>query len=167
VLLAFLYLARGLGGRPLDSWTEAYLPPEGYGLAQVGGGGGATEGKVAWVEDYEAGLAQAKREGKRAFIDFTGVTCVNCRIVEKKFFSDPRFAEASRKHVMVKAITDRQSAEFREHDLANQQRMATFGSVTLPLYVLLSPEGKVIAVSGYRPDFTVDWFLEFLETPAP
>lgn len=169
VLLAFLYLARGLGGRPLDSWTEAYLPPEGYGLAQVGGGGGggAAEGRVAWIEDYEAGLAQAKREGKRAFVDFTGVTCVNCRIVEKKFFSDPRFAEASRKHVMIKAITDRQSDEFRAHDLANQQRMAGFGSVTLPLYVLLGPDGKVIATSGYRPDFTVDWFLQFLETPAP
>jgi hypothetical protein len=41
--------------------------------------------------------------------------------------------------------------------------MASFGSVTLPLYVLLSPEGEVLGLMGYSPDFTVEDFVEFLE----
>ena len=164
VLLSFLYLARGLTGRELDAWTEAYLPPHGYGAAA---GSVESHDPIDWIEDFDAGLAQARREGRRVFIDFTGLTCQNCRIVEKKFFSDARFAAASRKVVMIKAITDRQSDEFRAHDVANQKRMASYGSVTLPFYVLLSPEGAVLNTSGYRPDFTVDWFIAFLETPAP
>jgi thiol:disulfide interchange protein DsbD len=164
MLLAFLYLARGLTGRELDAWTESYLPPHEYGADQASL---APKDGVAWIEDFDAGLAQAKRERKRAFIDFTGITCQNCRKVEKQFFSQPRFIEASRAYVMIRAYTDRRSAEHRAHDVANQKRMASYGSVTLPFYVLLSPEGAVLNTSGYRPDFTVDWFLEFLETPAP
>jgi hypothetical protein len=67
---------------------------------------------------------------------------------------------------MIKAFTDRRSAEHKEHDLANQKRMAAYGSVTLPYYVLLDADGSVLNTSGYRPDFTVDWFIDFLETPA-
>ena len=163
VLLAFLYLARGLSGRELDSWTEAYLPPHGYGEDRAGR---AAE-PIAWIDDYEAGLRQAAERGVPVFIDFTGITCVNCRIVEKTIFVDPRFIEASKKLVMIRAYTDRRSAEFLEHDLANQKRMATFGSVTLPLYVLLGPDGTLRDTRSFQAGQTVDDFLRFLETPAP
>lgn len=162
VVLALLYLARGCTGRELDPWTESYLPPHGYGAAA---GAGHAADPIAWIEDYDAGLARARAEGRSAFIDFTGITCVNCRKVEKQYFSDPRFVEASKKVVMIKAFTDRRSPEHLQHDLANQKRMEAFGSVTLPLYVLVGPDGKVLNTSGYRADFTVDWFIRFLETP--
>jgi thiol:disulfide interchange protein DsbD len=163
VVLACLYLSRGLTGTELDPWTESYLPPHGYGVPE-GAGGGARD-PVAWSEDYEEALAAARRTGRNVFIDFTGITCVNCRKVEKQFFSEPRFVEGSRGVIMLRLYTDRRDAANKAGDLANQELMASFGSVTLPLYVLLGPDGEVIRTMGYAPDFSVEDFVEFMEAP--
>jgi thiol:disulfide interchange protein DsbD len=160
VVLACLYMACGLTGKELDPWTEAYLPPHGYGAPD---GAGAPHDPIAWLHDYDEGLAEGRRTGRPIFLDFTGITCVNCRKVEKQFFGQAPFVEAAKKVVMVRLYTDRRDAEHKAGDLANQELMASFGSVTLPLYVLLSPEGEVLGLMGYSPDFTVEDFVEFLE----
>jgi thiol:disulfide interchange protein DsbD len=161
VVLASLYLSCGLTGKELDPWTESYLPPHEYGVPE--GTGGGPHDPVGWIEDYEEGQAAARASGRPMFLDFTGITCVNCRKVEKQFFSRPEFVEAAKKVVMVKLYTDRRDAVHKAGDLANQELMASFGSVTLPLYVLLSPDGEVLERMGYSPDFTVERFVDFLE----
>lgn len=155
------YFARGLAGRELDSWTESYLPPREYGAPS------STEHdeRIAWIEDHDEALAVAAATGRRVFVDFTGVTCVNCRKVEKTIFVDERFAEALEKVVAARLYTDRRSPEHRAGDLANQRRMEALGSVTLPLYVLLDSDGTPLRKMGYSPDFDVDDFIRFLEAP--
>jgi len=37
--------------------------------------------------------------------------------------------------------------------------------VTLPLYVLMSPDGQILRTMGYSPNFDIHDFLAFLETP--
>ncbi len=163
VVLASLYFARGLGGRTLDSWTESFLPPDGYGAPA----GAARADAVPWIEDFDKAQAEARRTGMNLFIDFTGVTCQNCRKNEKAIFRQARFAEACRRIVPVRLYTDRLSAEFADGDAANRRRMEQLGSVTLPLYVLMSPEGKVLRQLGYRPGQTVEEFIAFQEAPPP
>jgi thiol:disulfide interchange protein len=161
-LLAALYFSRGLGGRTLDSWTESFLPPTGY-----GGATGATPELIAWGNDLAAGKTAAKAQGKLVFLDFTGVTCTNCRKVEKTIFVDRRFADAlASKAVPVRLYTDRQSPdEVKAGDEANRRLMEQLGSVTLPRYVLMSPEGVALRSMGYDPSSGVQAFIDFLEVP--
>lgn len=162
VALASLYLARGMTGQSLDPWTESYLPPHEYGQPA----GTESHDGIAWIDDYEAGMAEARASGRNAFLDFTGITCINCRKVEKQFFANPRFGAAVERLVVpVRLYTDRRSAEYKEGDAANRSLMERLGSVTLPLYVLMSPDGEVLKTMGYSPDFSISEFLAFLETP--
>ena len=157
-----LYLASGLTGRPLDSWTESFLPPHDYALpegAVVAGAG------IDWSHDLEASRAAAAERQRLLFLDFTGVTCQNCRKVEKSIFPDPRFVQAMGRVEPVKLYTDRLAAPYREADADNRRLMEQLGSVTLPLYVLMAPDGSVLRTMGYSPDLSVDEFLAFLEDP--
>ena len=38
------------------------------------------------MDQYELALAKAKAENKPLFIDFTGVYCANCRVMERRVF---------------------------------------------------------------------------------
>jgi thiol:disulfide interchange protein DsbD len=163
-LLAALYFARGLAGRTLDSWTESFLPPSGY-----AGADGASHELIAWRDDLAAAKQEARASGRPLFVDFTGVTCNNCRKVEKTIFVDAGFAEAiAARAVPVRLYTDRQAPpEVKAADAANRALMEQIGSVTLPLYVLMSADGEVLRKMGYEPTFTVQQFVDFLEVPGP
>jgi len=162
-LLSALYFAGGLTGRSLDTWTESFLPPNGYG----GAAGGGARDIIAWSEDLAASKATAAAQGRPLFIDFTGVTCNNCQKVEKTIFADPRFADAiAARAVPVRLYTDRlRPAEVKDRDAANRALMEQLGSVTLPLYVLMSADGRMLRSMGYDPSFTVQDFIDFLEVP--
>jgi thiol:disulfide interchange protein DsbD len=162
-LLVALYFSRGLGGRTLDSWTEAFLPPDGY-----GGATSVAPELIAWHDDLPAGTAAAKSSGKPLFLDFTGVTCTNCRKVEKTIFVNQQFADAlAEKAVPVRLYTDRLSpAEVKAADAANRGLMEKLGSTTLPRYVLMSPEGVPLRSMGYDARAGVQAFIDFLEVPG-
>jgi len=161
-LLCALYFARGLTGRTLDSWTEAFLPPSGYAGAE------ARPELISWRDDLQAAKAEARAASRPLFIDFTGVTCNNCRKVEKTIFVDDSFADAAAQRVVpVRLYTDRQSSpEVKKADEANRGLMVELGSTTLPYYVLMSPDGEVLRAMGYEPTFTVQQFVDFLEVPG-
>lgn len=129
------YCFWGLTGRNVPL-LAAFLPPTGYGAA----GAAKSDDGLDWGSDYGQALARAKSEGKPLFIDFTGVTCTNCRWNEKNVFprGDVR-AELSR-YVLVRLYTDRPG------DAANQKlQLSKFGDVALPLYGVVSAEtGAVV-----------------------
>jgi len=133
-LLLTAYCFWGLAGRPVAAFA-AFLPPAGYG----GVGAGADDG-LPFLTDYGAALAQAKAEGKPLFVDFTGVTCTNCRWNEKNVFPRADIKAQLGQFVRVQLYTDRPG------DRANQQlQLAKFGDVALPLYGVIDPEtGAVI-----------------------
>ncbi|MBM3984118.1 MAG: DUF255 domain-containing protein [Planctomycetes bacterium] len=161
-LLAALYLSRGLTGRDLDSWTESFLPPASY-----AGAGGAHAEKIAWQDDLAAAKAAAHAAGRPLFIDFTGVTCQNCRKVEKSIFEKDAFARAvTQRAIPVRLYTDRQAPpEVKAADAANRLLMEQLGSVTLPLYVLMDADGRELRSMGYEPALEVQDFIDFLEVP--
>ena len=64
--------------RFVDEIIEAMVPPS------------ISEDEIAvaegwFIDDYERALEKARYEGKPLFIDFTGVYCANCRIMEESF----------------------------------------------------------------------------------
>ncbi len=101
VTLSFtVYMIPGLWGAPLNL-ISAFPPPQHYSESPYGvgfsklGGGTANDSEIPegahlmaphdilYFDDYDTGLAYAKKIGKPVMIDFTGKACVNCRKMEQ------------------------------------------------------------------------------------
>ncbi|MBC8135534.1 MAG: thioredoxin family protein [Fibrella sp.] len=147
-----VYCVYGLTGRPLDSFTVAYLPPTDYGIGAKQG-----EGELEYLDSLEAGLAQAKAENKPIFIDFTGHNCTNCRWMERNIFPKPLVNEELSKFVRVRLITD--DRKLGPALQAYQEK--TFGTVELPLYAVLDANGKPVTKPVGKTD-TAEAFARFL-----
>jgi thiol:disulfide interchange protein DsbD len=134
---------------------EAFLPPDPY----PGRHSTAAKGSVAWKDNFDAGLQVSKTEDKPMFINFTGVTCTNCRWMEKNMFTRADVAAEINRYVPVELYTDRST----KGDLDNRALQKELTKVvTLPVYVLVSPEGKPLRIfQGSTRD--VDQFLAFLK----
>ena len=92
------------------------------------------------------------------FINFTGVTCTNCRWMEFNMFPKAAVTQAINQYVPVELYTDRKNAG----DIANQKlRERLTGVPSNPVYVILSPDEEVLQVlQGAEQDETK--FLAFL-----
>jgi len=108
--------------------------------------------------NYEEALAAAKKEGLNIFLDFTGKHCKNCKNMEATMFPRPAVAAAMSKMIKVKLITDVPGEEYEKN---KQLEYEMFNTVALPLYAIVSPDGKVIATTAYTSSETE--FVEFLK----
>lgn len=162
--LAFYFLT-GLFGGSLGEF-DAWLPPSSSkDFALNRSGGSAAEAK--WHETYEAVLQKAKTENRPAFLNFTGVTCTNCRWMEKNMFPDPAVKQELQKFVLAELYTDREDTpEHQKLDEENGKLQAEkFGTVALPLYAVIDPNGNILAKF---PGLTRDKkeFVAFLQRGA-
>lgn len=132
-----VYCLAGIQGAPMGE-VAAFLPPDPY-----PGRASAKADAIPWKHTYAEGLEAAKAAGKPMFIDFTGVNCTNCRWMEKNMFTRDEVRKLITSYVPVELYTDRGT----EEDLKNQELMKKLSnSVTLPVYVLVGPDEKVIRV---------------------
>ncbi|HLK15564.1 MAG TPA: cytochrome c biogenesis protein CcdA, partial [Fimbriimonadaceae bacterium] len=134
------FMALGMRGTPVGS-IEAYLPPAGYPfgkrLDNVPTTG--TDGKT-FLDTYEGAVKVAARLHRNVFVDFTGVNCVNCRWMEDNVFVLGSVQEQFAKMVRTELYTDRSTPS----DQANQKlQQQLAGTIALPVYVIVTPEGKV------------------------
>ena len=162
-LFLALYCFWGLAGRHV-ALLSAFLPPAGY-----GGAGSSSEDGLPFLTDYNAALARAKAEGKPLFVDFTGVTCTNCRWNEKNVFPRGDVQNELSQYIRVQLYTDRPG------DVPNQKlQLAKFGDVALPLYGVVNSQTGAV-VDKYAGTITdVSGFTRFLSksrlasaTPTP
>ena len=139
--IAGVYCFWGLAGRPISPYVGAFLPAPAYG----GAAEAAELDTLPWLPSYAAALAEAKAQNKLLLIDFTGYTCTNCRLNEKKVFPQPQVQAALAPFVRVQLYTDGQTAE----DKANARlQQAKLGDVALPLYGILDAQsGAVVATT--------------------
>lgn len=153
---AGFYCLAAIEGANLGTFAS-FLPPDPY-----PGRAASTNSAIKWEHDYEAALARAKAENKTIFINFTGVTCTNCRNMEFNVFPVPKVTAAINQHIPLELYTDRKTPE----DMRNQQlREKLTGVPSNPVYVILSPEGTVVRVlQGAEPD--EDKFVAFLQGSA-
>jgi thiol:disulfide interchange protein DsbD len=137
-------LLPGLSGARLGE-LDAYVPPPAA-LAP------------AAAADYRAALAQARSEGKRVLVSFTGHACTNCRWMESNMFPRPEIAAALKDYVLVELFTDgTDAASERNQALENTK----FSTVAIPYYAILDADARVVASF---PGLTRDpqEFLRFL-----
>ncbi len=132
--------------------------------------------------DFDEGLAEAKRQNKPLFVDFTGYGCVNCRKMEENVWNHPEVYEhLKNNYIIVSLYVDDQERLFPDNkflylqDPNTKEKIRTkgdkwgqfesnnFGKISQPWYVLMSNDGKTLLNQGrgYTPD--VGTYKAFLD----
>lgn len=167
VALAFatftFYLLSGLFGKPLGE-LETFVPqgeiPAYAGMTSNNGmtGSGTMAEAEVWLTDYNQALAEAKKQNKSIFIDFTGKSCTNCKKMEKTIFPNPKVKEAFAKMVKVKMVTDINKEPYISNQKFQQNK---FQKIDLPFYAIISSDDNIIATTSFTS--SLDEFIKFLE----
>jgi thiol:disulfide interchange protein DsbD len=155
---------RNRPGGTVYAWVDSFLLPE--------------PDDLQWSADLRRTLDDARATNGRVFVDFTGVTCTNCRLNEKNVFVKPEVQVLFKKYSLVQMYTDTIPGNLYDADPGLQRRnqdadanqefeLNVFGTEQLPLYVILKPEanGKTTVVGVYREGKINDEpaFIEFLK----
>lgn len=163
------YMIPGLWGAPLKI-LSGLTPPMTYAESASGFGNASSStselpehshigphGIVAF-EDYEHGLAYAKKVGKPVLLDFTGDACANCRKMEDNVWSDKSILPILKeKVVLISLYCDRKIELPKEQQFVSKitkDSIITIGnkwtdfqitrykSNSQPLYVILNNDGE-------------------------
>jgi thiol:disulfide interchange protein DsbD len=163
------WLLTGLFGRQLGE-IESFLPPSASNGAAMAISGlklasiETDSSELSWIiNDYNVALAQAKRENKLVFVDFTGYTCTNCRWMEINMFPRPEVSRELQKYVRVRLYTDGAGEIYQQQQKLQREK---FDTVALPYYAIVDGEGKPISTF---PGLTrnLEEFVAFLVRAFP
>ncbi|MBX3290436.1 MAG: thioredoxin family protein [Acidobacteria bacterium] len=156
-LAVSFYLLTGLFGGNLGE-LEAFLPLDTNRSATSPFNSSGE--RLEWIKnDYEGALARGKAENKRVFLDFTGYTCTNCRWMEANIFPKQAVQAEFAKMVLVSLYTDGIGDIYEKNYRLEEEK---FGTVALPLYAIVEPDGKIIATfAGITRD--ENEFVNFLK----
>ena len=143
-----IYMVPGLWGAPLKA-ISAFAPPlytQDFNLYK-------NEVHAAF-DDYESGMAYAKKVNKPVMIDFSGFGCVNCRKMEASVWTDPKVKQMlENDYVLITLMVDDktklpQPIEIQENgktrklktigDKWSYLQRSKFGSNAQPFYILLN-----------------------------
>jgi thiol:disulfide interchange protein DsbD len=140
--------------RVMEEFIEAMVPPP------------PTEDAIAiregwFVDQYDDALAKAKLEGKPLFIDFTGVYCANCRVMERRIFPMASVKEEFDKMILVRLYVDKKDSLSEAYA---QLQFERYQQATQPYYVVLDPEDEytLVDTGGYIPNGFSDFLIEGL-----
>jgi len=163
------YMIPGLWGAPLKI-LSGLTPPMTYAESTSGFGNGNSSdaelpehahngphGIVAF-EDYELGVAYAKKVGKPVLLDFTGDACANCRKMEDNVWSDKSILPILKeKVVLISLYCDRKIELPKSQQYLSKttgKKVVTIGnkwtdlqisrykSNSQPLYVIIDNNGN-------------------------
>ena len=140
-----LYLLSGNFGYNINGTIESYLPPK------------KAHSNLNWVNSLEEGFRLAKADNRNIFIDFTGVTCTNCRWMETNIFNDKSVEELMQQFVLVSLYTDAGENYIQKR----KYQIDRFKTAALPYYVILDKNDFII---GEFPGMSrnVNDFQDFL-----
>jgi thiol:disulfide interchange protein DsbD len=122
---------------------------------------------VSWGMSLDAALEQARAENKPVLIDFTGVNCANCRLMEANVLPKADVVPLLSRFVTVQLYTDivpikSITADQREALAGENQDLLKelANESTNPFYVVLSPDRKVLETIGFSEPRTFAGFLK-------
>ncbi len=118
------------------------------------------------TDDWESGMAAGRKAGKPVFFDFTGFTCVNCRLMEKGMFTRKEVDDILKNYVVVRLYTDANNSpeEIARSAKNVAEEVKRFNNSTLPFYAIVAADGTILNTfpEGYTTD--VDRFTLFLKS---
>ncbi|WP_299777341.1 cytochrome c biogenesis protein CcdA [uncultured Formosa sp.] len=202
VLTFTIYMIPGLWGAPLNI-ISAFPPPQEYsespygvGFSKIGGGAARAEAHgelpdgahllaphdIMAFNDYDKGVAYAKKVGKPIMLDFTGWACVNCRKMEQKVWPEPGVLSILKNDVVLISLYVDDKRPLAEGDVVESQlkpgktlkyigqkwsEMQTikYKSNSQPFYVIIDhAEDKLVEPVAYLPDAELyqNWLEEGL-----
>ncbi len=167
-----LYMVPGLWGAPLKA-ISAFSPP------QVTQDFDLYDGTVhAKFDNYEEGMAYAKKHEMPVLVDFTGWGCVNCRNMEYSVWSDPQVKDMlENEYVLISLYVDDKTplpeedihiSTFSGNKIRNignlwsDLQMGKFGQSSQPYYFPMDYDGKPLTgPSSY--DLDIEKYRKFLK----
>jgi thiol:disulfide interchange protein DsbD len=191
VLSFTVYMIPGLWGAPLNL-ISAFPPPleysespYGVGFSKMGtasvlesngslpdGGHLLAPHDILAFNDYDKGLAYAKKVGKPVMIDFTGWACVNCRKMEQNVWPKPEILNILKNEVVLISLYVDDKRPLEDHEIVESQlrpgkklkyigqkwselQTVKYKANSQPFYVLMNhDEENLIEPVGYTPDVT-------------
>jgi len=203
-----VYLLPGMWGAPLSGLGQ-FIPPMGTQDFVVGEGSGGKAGSGAAVNndveptkyvaemkiyepnavrklglvtyfDYDEALAAAKKLKKPIMLDFTGITCVNCRKMESQVWAQPEVIKRLRDDFIVASLfCDATQVDLLPQDQyvskSTGNKITTLGDKALdiqinqfkansqPFYFFVDENGNKLVEDGYGYDPDVQKFVNHLE----
>jgi thiol:disulfide interchange protein len=186
-----VYLIPGLWGAPLKL-ISGFPPPmtyseSPYGVGNSSGGSAQSElpehahmgphGIIAF-DDYDYGVAYAKKVGKPILLDFTGDACVNCRKMEDYVWSSNSILPTLKdKVVLISLYVDRKIDLPKEQQYVSKEtgkeivtvgnkwsdlQITRYKNNAQPYYIVLDSDGNDLNTPvGYTPD--VNEYKKWLE----
>ncbi|TXD84400.1 thiol:disulfide interchange protein [Subsaximicrobium wynnwilliamsii] len=202
VLSFTIYMIPGLWGAPLNL-ISAFPPPLDYAESPYGVGNSKTSGsfisndnkelpegahllaphQILAFNDYDKGMAYAKKVNKPVMLDFTGWACVNCRKMEQNVWPEDQVLNVLKNDVILISLYVDDKRKLPENEVVASklrpgkqlkyigQKWSEFQAIkfktnTQPYYALLDTDGKVLNKPvGYTPDVEeyLTWMQEGVE----
>ena len=108
-------------------------------------------------------METAKEEGKPLFIDFTGVYCANCRVMERRVFPTKPVQEQFDKMILTRLYVDKKDSMSQ---VFAQMQFERYKQATQPYYVILDPETEstIADTGGYVPNGFADFLKKGLSS---
>ncbi len=196
ITIAFtIYLIPGMWGAPLKLISGFPPPmstnsesPNGVGFMKTTSSGTfslnqANEGSTIQIpenahigphglmlfKDYDAGVAYAKEVSKPVLLDFTGITCVNCRKMEEQVWSEDMVLKVLQNEVVLISLyvddrkelpkSEQYESEFSGNTIRTygqkwlEYQQKRYNTNAQPLYVIQDLEGNDLNNAvGYTPN---------------
>jgi len=157
-------LAPGLWDRSENAfaggWVEAYLPPFSYGAERYALDGGVIKaGGLSWQLSYQRAWDLAVENDQPLFLDFTGITCINCRKMENDIFPHDDVAPLLGRMTRAELWVDKPPYG----DWNTELEIDRFQQASQPLYAIIDPRDDAVLAEkkdGYDSDPVV--FAAFL-----
>jgi len=195
IVLAFtIYMVPGLWGAPLKL-ISGFPPPMHYsessygvGYTKLSNGGNSVTNEIPEgahlgphdiiaFNNYDKGMAFAKKVNKPVLLDFTGHACVNCRKMEERVWSDPSVLQVLKNKIVLISlyVDDKRELPENEHYTSEftGKKVTTIGKKwsefqikkykanAQPYYVLLDQNGDNLNEhTAYNPE--IEEYLAWL-----
>jgi thiol:disulfide interchange protein len=150
-------------------WQQivAFAPPQ-ISFAEGENGYYVEHDGLKYSLDFDAAVKTASSSNKPLFLDFTGVNCINCRRMEE-ILAQKEFHAVLKDLVLAQLYVDevpgvKTNPEEHERILSRNHGLQEnwFADVTIPAYVIATPDGKEILATFKGLDTSGVQFREFL-----
>ncbi|WP_457618212.1 cytochrome c biogenesis protein CcdA [Lutibacter sp.] len=196
-LIFTIYMIPGLWGAPLNL-ISAFPPPQHYsespygvGFSKLGGGSNTNHSNIPEgahlmaphdilaFNDYDLGLAYAKKVNKPVMLDFTGKACVNCRKMEQNVWPKDKILNILKNDVVLislfvddkRPLPNGEEVDSKLHpgkklryigQKWSEMQTIKYGANAQPFYVLMNHnEENLNDPVAYTPD--VDEYYKWLK----